>query len=142
MNSFGKDAHIGVVYLGTKPIGAGIILCSRETVSIPWASTLREYNSLSPNMLLYWGFLKYACDNGFRYFDFGRSTPDEGTYKFKEQWGASPFPLYWYREGDQAGEQTTRSFGKIRRFVEEAWSRIPPAVTDSIGPIFRRYITL
>ena len=27
--------------------------------------------------------------------DFGRSTPDEGTYKFKEQWGAEPVPLHW-----------------------------------------------
>ena len=32
--------------------------------------------------------------DGYRTFDFGRSTPDEGTFHFKKQWGAAP-PLHW-----------------------------------------------
>jgi len=142
MNCFEKDAHIGVVYFGNTPVAAGIILCCKEIVTNPWASTLREYNKFHSNNLLYWGFLEYACDNGFKYFDFGRSTPGEGTYVFKEQWGAQPFPLYWYSVGNKFAEQPIVSTGKIRHLVEDVWSRIPPAVTDSIGPIIRRYITL
>jgi hypothetical protein len=46
-------------------------------------------------MLLYWTKLEYACDNGNKTFDFGRSTPGEGTYRFKPQWGAKPQPLHW-----------------------------------------------
>ena len=45
-------------------VGCGIILFTKHTVSIPWASTLREYNRLSPNMLLYWSFMKRAIDRG------------------------------------------------------------------------------
>jgi FemAB-related protein (PEP-CTERM system-associated) len=142
MNFFEKDAHAGVVYLGDNPIAAGIILCCRDTVSIPWASTLREYNKLSPNMLLYWGFLEYACDNGFKNFDFGRSTPGEGTYKFKEQWGAKPLPLFWYREGNQDGEQPVLTNGRVRNVIEKTWTMFPLALTNSIGPIIRKYITL
>lgn len=141
IDSFGENARIGVVYLGDHPVGAGIILCFRETVSIPWASTLHEYNSLSPNMLLYWGFLEYASDNGFRYFDFGRSTPGEGTYRFKEQWGALPDPLFWYGEGfsNPSGHDVA---GKIRPMIEKTWARIPQKVTDTLGPMVRRFITL
>ncbi len=142
MNSFGKDARIGVVYFENIPIGAGIILCCRDTVSIPWVSALREYNKLSPNMLLYWGFLEYACDNGFKNFDFGRSTPGEGTYKFKEQWGAKPLPLFWYKEGNQGGEQPVLTNGRVRKVIEKTWSTFPLALTNSIGPIIRKYITL
>ena len=47
-------------------------------------------------MLLYWTFLAFAADNGYGQFDFGRSTPGEGTYRFKSQWGAEPHQLYWY----------------------------------------------
>jgi hypothetical protein len=28
-------------------------------------------------------------------FDFGRSTMNEGTYKFKKQWGCEPTQLHW-----------------------------------------------
>ena len=76
LDYFGERAHVGIVYREDLPMASGIVLDCRQTVSIPWASTLREYNSLSPNMLLYWGFLEYACSSGFKTFDFGRSTPD------------------------------------------------------------------
>ena len=39
-------------------------------------------------MLIYWNILKYACENGYRIFDFGRCTPEENTFRFKKQWGA------------------------------------------------------
>jgi FemAB-related protein (PEP-CTERM system-associated) len=142
LESFGSSAHVGVVYNMAKPIAAGIILKHRDTISIPWASSLIEYSKLSPNMLLYWGLLKFAGDNGFKMFDFGRSTPGEGTYKFKEQWGAAPFPLYWYSQDFVDQKEPSLSDGKIRQLIEMTWSRLPQAFVDKLGPIIRRYITL
>jgi len=139
---YDKEARIGVVYSNHKPIAAGIIICFRDIVSIPWASTLREYNSNSPNMLLYWGFLEYVSNNGFKIFDFGRSTPDEGTYKFKEQWGAKPSPLYWYIEGLKDQDQPVFSTGEGRKIAENAWSKLPLSVVNIAGPIIRKYIPL
>lgn len=142
METFSAHAHIGVVFKKDIPIAAGIILTHNDTVSIPWASTIRDYNRLSPNMLLYWGFLKFACDNGFKYFDFGRSTPGEGTYRFKEQWGAKPHPLYWYVEGALNQDQPVLANGKIREILERAWSRLPLGIANILGPLVRRYISL
>ncbi|MBC8439474.1 MAG: GNAT family N-acetyltransferase, partial [Deltaproteobacteria bacterium] len=93
---FDKQAKIGIVQFDQKIVGVGIILSAGKTVSIPWASTSREYNRLGPNMLLYWNFLRYAADNGYATFDFGRSTLNEGTFRFKSQWGAKPYPLKWH----------------------------------------------
>jgi hypothetical protein len=73
-----------------------LVVGDRETLEIPWASTLRAANPDSPNMLLYWKLLEYAVEAGYRRFDFGRSTPGEGTFAFKRQWGAEPVPLHWY----------------------------------------------
>jgi FemAB-related protein (PEP-CTERM system-associated) len=142
MDYFGARAHIGVVYCDDKPVAAGIVLNCREMVSIPWASALSEYSKSSPNMLLYWGFLRYACDNGFKCFDFGRSTPGEGTYKFKEQWGACPFPLYWYGEGFADDETPSLASGRLRDLIAKIWPRIPQTLVDKAGPILRKYITL
>jgi hypothetical protein len=77
------------------PAAGGILLCHPEMVSVPWASSLRRFNRRNPNMMLYWAFLKFPADNHYPMFDFGRSTPGEGTYSFKKQWGAAPSPLHW-----------------------------------------------
>ncbi len=141
LESFGEHARTGVVFKENTPVAAGVILTLNYTVSIPWASTIRDYNRLSPNMLLYWGFLKFACDNGFKYFDFGRSTPGEGTYRFKEQWGAKPHPLYWYIEGANKDKPSLTN-GRMRDILETSWSRLPLGMANTLGPLVRRYISL
>ncbi|WP_045220538.1 FemAB family XrtA/PEP-CTERM system-associated protein [Desulfonatronum thioautotrophicum] len=138
--AYGDQARIGVVHAGDQPAAAGIILAHARTVVIPWASALREYNRLSPNMLLYWTFLRYAADQGFAQFDFGRSTPGEGTYKFKQQWGARPAPLAWYRLGAATGGQDPEQSGTLRSAVETVWRRLPLSVATALGPWLRRYV--
>lgn len=142
LDSFGERAHVGIVYREDLPMASGIVLDCRQTVSIPWASTLREYNSLSPNMLLYWGLLEYACSSGFKSFDFGRSTPDEGTYRFKEQWGARPELLFWYAPTEKNQTQFSPSNGGVRKIAEKAWSQLPQMVADRLGPALRKFISL
>ena len=141
---FDERARIGVVYT---PEGlaaaAGVILLHPGTVSIPWASSLHRFNYLNPNMLLYWSFLSFAADGGFSRFDFGRSTPAEGTYRFKEQWGAEPFPLYWEDRMHNHGENATGFVSGVGRKTAAAiWSRLPLSATNALGPIFRRHISL
>lgn len=142
VQSFSARAHIGVVYAASKPVASGILLVCNGMGSTPWASALSEYNRSSPNMLIYWGFLKYASDHGIKRFDFGRSTSDEGTYKFKEQWGAVPFPLYWYGDGFSSASGHEGTAGKIRPVIEKVWSRMPQKFADTLGPMVRKYITL
>ena len=129
------EARIVVCYLSGRPVGAGIVVGFRDVLEIPWASTVREANHLSPNMLLYWKVLEYAVEHGYRRFDFGRSTPGEGTFKFKQQWGAKPVPLHWYywmRDGGDLPEinpDNPRYALAIR-----AWQRLPVVVTRVVGP--------
>ena len=140
---YGQNARMGLVYLDTTVIGCGIILSTGNKVCIPWASTLRDYNRFSPNMLIYWNFLKHSADNGYSLFDFGRSTPDEGTYKFKMQWGAKPAPLCWQKiimDGKELELQTTSS--SKREKIERIWQKLPLGVANYIGPVIRRYISL
>ena len=41
-----------------------------------------------PESPLYWDAIEFAAEQGCAVLDLGRSTPGEGTFKFKEQWGA------------------------------------------------------
>jgi len=95
----GHDAiqtAIIVVYLKGTPAAASFVLRHNETLFNPWASSLRAFRPSCPNMLLYWSMLVYAVEQGCKWFDFGRSTPDAPTYRFKVQWGAERDRLCWH----------------------------------------------
>ena len=96
VREFGAQARIAIVRKGTMPIGALLALGFRDTLTVPWASCLSEYRTLCSNMLLYWETIRTASVDGFRRFDFGRSSRGSGTYRFKRQWGAVESPLFWY----------------------------------------------
>ena len=140
---FPDKSGVVMVYKDDLPIACSMIVGFRDTLENPWASSLREYSKMSPNMLLYWTMLKYACDNGYKYFDFGRSSPEEGTYRFKEQWGAKPQPLHWHSislNGKPISEDTDEKseFDKAIQY----WQKLPVPVTKVIGPMIRKHIGL
>ena len=143
LNHFDQNVKIGIVTYKGQSVAAGMIIRFKNIIEIPWASTLKKYNQFSPNMLLYWSFLEYACKNGHQYFDFGRSTPGEGTHRFKEQWGAKPFPMYWHnivlngRPAGNNGSEKSRYETAIRY-----WKRLPLPISNMIGPYIRKHISL
>ncbi len=141
---YAENARVGLVYTPDgKPAAGGIILLHGKTVSIPWASALRKFNRMNPNMLLYWTFLTFSTDQGFSRFDFGRSTPGQGTYRFKEQWGAKPVALNWRKISYQGGLCAGDFPGSgMRQYAEKAWTHLPPEVCNLCGPLMRRYVSL
>ena len=143
LNEFPEEARICIVKKGKKPLAASVIIGFKKILENPWASALREYSKLSPNMLLYWTMLQFACEKGFEKFDFGRSTPDEGTYKFKQQWGARPSSLHWHcfsLRGRPRDMQTTDK-SKFNKGIQY-WQKIPVPLTRIIGPMIRKHIGL
>ena len=128
-------AWIVAAYKDQVPVAAGFLLGFRDSMEIPWASSLRQYNRLAPNMLMYWQALQHAINEGFQKFDFGRSTPNEGTYKFKAQWGAQPVALhweYWLANGGPLPDISPKN-GKYEKFIR-IWQKLPVPVTQVIGP--------
>ena len=143
LEQFNEHTRIVIIHKDNQPYAASIIAGFKDTLENPWSSSLRQYSRLSPNMLLYWTMLEYACANGYKYFDFGRSTPDEGTYKFKKQWGARPQPLHWYNislTGKPAAQKETEK-SKFNKAIQY-WQKLPVPVTGFLGPIIRKHIGL
>ncbi len=141
LKSFPDSSRIGVVYLKDRPIAAGFLYAFRRVLEIPWASSDRRYNRLAPNMLLYSAALKYGCEQGFRIFDFGRSTPGGGTYKFKEQWGARPVPLHWHYWVSNGGPLPDLSPANAKfKWAIAVWQRLPLFVSKCLGPSIVRFI--
>ena len=143
IEEFPDKSRIVMIYKAGQPVACSIIVGFKDTLENPWASALKQYCRLSPNMLLYWSMLEYASDNGYKYFDFGRSTPDEGTYKFKKQWGAKPTLLHWHYislNGQPIIEETSEK-SKFDKAIQY-WQKLPVPVTKILGPMIRKHIGL
>lgn len=135
LQAFPDRARVTVVRLKDEPVAAGLTYRTRNLVEIPWASSIRDYNSLCPNHLLYWHAIESAVSEGVETFDFGRSTPGEGTFKFKEQWGAQPVPLhweYWLASGDSLPDQSPKN-PKFQLMIA-AWKHMPLWLANRLGP--------
>ena len=142
LESFGQAARVVLVRKDTVPVGGLLSVQFKDTVFVPWASSLRAYASLCPNMLLYWESLRRACKDGFARFDFGRSTRGSGTYRFKRQWGAAEVQLYWYSV-PIGGRSVAHVSGNESAWtlLSQIWQRLPLSVSLVLGPRIRRYLT-
>ncbi len=141
LNEPNINATVLVVRQKNKPLSAAFLIGNRNTLEIPWASTIAEANKQNMNMWMYRNILKFAIENQFEFFDFGRSTIDAGTYKFKKQWGALPRQHYWYYimpEG-QALPEINPNNPKYKIFIA-LWKLMPVWLTKVIGPILIKNI--
>jgi CelD/BcsL family acetyltransferase involved in cellulose biosynthesis len=80
-----------------KVIGAAIVLKFRDTFHFEYSAADQESLSSSPNQVLTWETIKIACNEGAKYFDFGRSSSAHLTLiEAKERWMARRQDLNYY----------------------------------------------
>jgi serine/alanine adding enzyme len=135
VRTFPDTCRVFVVRHEGRPVAASIVCWHRSMIEVPWASALRSANPLCANVLLYWHMLKFSVERGFATFDFGRSTPNEGTFHFKRQWGAEPLELvweYWTASGGPAPGLDPKN-PKFDLAIR-AWQRLPLGVANVLGP--------
>lgn len=141
LSAFPDSTRIISIFLDGRTVASGILVWYRDTLEVPWASSIRDFRELCPNNLLYWEAIKFAIRNGSSKFDFGRSTPDEGTYRFKKQWGAKPLPLYWQyllKTGTAMPEINPKN-PKYEMAIK-VWQKLPVGLTKIVGPSIVRNI--
>ena len=140
LQQFPNKAELCVVRCQERPLAAGLLVHGPGVSEVPSASSLRRHNSSNANMLMYWHLLQRAISRGQCVLDFGRSSPDSNTFRFKKQWGAKPEPAAWQyyvREGSVSDMRIES--GKYDRLVR-LWRRLPVPVTRWIGPAIVRGI--
>jgi serine/alanine adding enzyme len=135
LEEFPDTSRLLSVFHGKRTIAAGLLTWFGDTLEVPWASSVREYREKCPNNLLYWEAIKFAVSNEMKNFDFGRSTPDEGTYHFKKQWGAVPVQLNWqYVKNECTPLPELSPSNRKYRMAIKLWQLLPVAMTRILGP--------
>lgn len=138
--AFGPDARLVLARHGGRAIAGGVTVRGGATVEILWAAALREHSRLAANMAVYWAAIRGAALDGAQAFDFGRSTPGAGTYRFKEQWGARPRPLFWHYHVRRGAQPDVNPDSPRFRLMVAAWRRLPLGVTRLLGPPLTRHL--
>lgn len=138
LDTFGGSAELVVVNHDGAPVAGALLIHGRSAgvgeSQVPSASSLRAASHTNANMWMYHKMLERAVGRGSSCFDFGRSSPDSGTYKFKRQWGAQPLATTWQyylRYGDVGAVRPDNP--KYQRRIA-AWQKLPVWVTRLVGP--------
>lgn len=158
LEHFVEEAELAVVTCGGLPAAGGLLLHHdmREgeapqaptdggsagaspsracgVTQIPSASCLRRFNAANANMWMYHRVLLRAMERGSGRFDFGRSTPESGTFRFKKQWGAAPESAVWQYQVRHGELGAMRPDHPTMRRRVETWQRLPVWVTRMVGP--------
>ena len=138
---FGSRVMFAAVYTNDgAPVACACCLRWRNELEVTWGSSLREFNHLSPNMLLYSRLMEEAIREGVEVFNFGRCTPGGGTHAFKQQWGGRDVPLpwpSWYRQGGSGVPTTNRP---AFRLATRVWANLPVSIANRLGPILARLL--
>ena len=91
-------------------------------------------------MLMYWHMLSRAIERQQQWFDFGRSSVDAGTHKFKKQWGTQEFPAIWQYYSRHGNVTDARPHSGKYDTMINVWQKLPVWLTRLIGPTIVRGI--
>jgi CelD/BcsL family acetyltransferase involved in cellulose biosynthesis len=119
-----------------RPAAAAVFLAWNGSVIYKYSAAVPELFRFRPVHVILWHAITWACENGYRTFDFGRSeVHDEGLREFKRGWGTEERLLGYSLLADQqpsTGAPTPRALEAVIR-------RSPPFVTRLLGELFYRY---
>jgi len=134
---FPDNTLISAVKKDVNVAAAMFLLTFKDTMISGWAASDREYLGINPNNLLYWEVIKTACQRGYRYFDFGRSIEESGTFRFKDHWNAEHRKLHYYYLSKSGGVHNFTQSSPKRQTFAKIWRKLPYTVTYRVGPRIR-----
>ena len=135
LDALGDAATVVVIWVDGRPVAGAVTTHWQGVMEVPWAGTLHAMNPLSINMRLYFELLGYAIERGCGRFDFGRSSRDSGTQRFKAQWGAESVQLHWLtRDRRTAAVPPSTRGSSLLESAPRAWRRLPLWLANALGP--------
>ena len=80
-----------------------------------------------------WDAVKWGCENGYRFFNFGRTDLDnEGLIDYKRGWGTIEFDLVYYRMSGKGHASQEETNGIVER-MKPIMKRLPTPALKTLG---------
>jgi len=141
---FNDKCRVHLVLLGSKPIAGVLSFIFKDQILPFYGASLRSHRLYHPDGFMYYALQEWAIDRGFKWFDFGRSRVDAGTYDFKQNQGFKPQPLNYQLELLISGgmDQSPSDFkiSKYAALASNIWKKLPLCITNKVGPFLYPYV--
>ncbi len=126
-----------LAYSGSTPVAGAVFLTWGSTVTYKYGASDPDFLTLRPNHLIFWEAIRWACENGYGTFDFGRSDlANTGLREFKNGWGTREELLCYTGVG---GTPTGPPSERAQRAMGAVIRRSPSWVCEAIGTAFYRF---
>lgn len=129
------------VWDGDRMVAGVLTFFHRDRVLPYFGGALRPYFRRAVNDLMYWELMRYACEHGYRWFDFGRSKRGTGAFEFKRLWGIAPRPLFYQYVLLRARciPDLSPLNPRFSPFIA-LWRRLPLPLARLLGPPLTRFL--
>jgi lipid II:glycine glycyltransferase (peptidoglycan interpeptide bridge formation enzyme) len=124
-----------------KTIAGTLLFKFRDSYYYHFAASSKRFLTLRPNHLLLWVAIKQAHEEGYKYFNFGRSDADQtGLVFFKRRWGTKEYSLvnYFYPVVRGLGAMGNQSFSY--RLATQILKRSPASLLKVGSNLFSKHL--
>jgi FemAB-related protein (PEP-CTERM system-associated) len=139
-DEFGNDCSVLTVTAPDgRPVSSVLSFRFRDEILPYYAGDDLAARDLAANDFKYWALMRWACDQGLKTFDYGRSKVGTGPYAFKKNWGFEPQPLHYeYRLYKRDAVPQNNPANARYKLMIETWRRLPLPVANWLGPFVVR----
>jgi hypothetical protein len=122
-------------------VAATIVLKFKNTVYSEYTAADPQFLHIRPNHWIFWKAIERALDEGYEFFDFGKSSKsNKGLVDFKRRWGGTAKSLY-YIYHPQKSELTSSAEGNVPyRIMTSFIKHLPLWFTKSAGRVLYNHL--
>lgn len=136
IHHFLGDKHVKL-FLASKSndvIGGVVALTGAKTIYPVYEGINPDYRNLNPASLLFSRIIEWSCNNGYKFFDFGRTLDGSSVYNFKKQWGGMKRSLPYFYVGNEIPQQDLREKYMV---LSKLWGKLPTSIAKRLGPFVK-----
>ena len=127
--------------LSGKVIAANMYFCFKDTVTHEFNAADKDYFEFRPNYLLIWKAMEHACEGLYRYYNFGRTQPEnQALANFKRHWGSEELTLPYYYYPAVQGISSVRQNSLMYRTNAIVNKWLPEFVLKFAGEVIYRHV--
>lgn len=139
--AFRERCRITVVYSDSIAVAAVMSFLYKDTVMPYYGGGTPAARELKAFDFMYWEVMRSACEAGMKWFDYGRSKVDTGSYSFKKNWGFEPAPLHYEYHLVKARSVPNRNPNNPKyEMAVNAWRYLPLPVANTVGAWISPYL--
>ncbi|MEN6464928.1 MAG: GNAT family N-acetyltransferase [Syntrophaceae bacterium] len=141
--TFSPSGKVQVIFAVKDEKFASALLLFRfkDRVSAEYLGWNNAFTEMSPNHFLFWEAIKAAYTDGFKIFDFGRTSPtSESLMDFKSRWGTevAELPQLYY----PAARRSEAGYANSRKYmiINKLCSKSPDFIYPMLGNFCYRHL--